>query len=153
MDYGKFANKFGGVKKAQITLEADTFVLIQQGDKAGGRWQIALPGVEVPEEVKKTERVEVGEVKPGQNLWLIGCVKKWDPKKQFGFLLADGADDVFVHRNDLPEEIRHMRNLVGAEIAFELGQSEDGKPRAVTCRPIIQPGGRLGQWQLRRNQQ
>lgn len=155
MDYGKFANMFPGVKKAQILQQNDDFVLVQQGDNAGGRWLITLPGVNpdlVPLEDKGTDGCsDETAVEPGPNLLLIGCVKRWDARKNFGFLLADGADDVFIHRTDLPPEIHDIRNLVGAEIAFELSFTEDGKPKAVNAKPIIQPSADGATWQLRRS--
>jgi len=156
MDYGRFANQFPGVKKAQIT-QCDHFALVQESDRPGGRWQITLPGIEpmfteeTPDDVQRSKQPPPPPVAvaPCEGLWLIGCVKKWDPKKQFGFMIADGADDVFIHRNDLPQEIQGIRNLMGVEMAFELMLGDDGKRKVKTVRPLIQPNGRGG-WQLRR---
>lgn len=174
MDYGRFANHFPGIKKAQLLPHDAHFTLVQEGDSAGGRWQITLFGVDPLPKEENVEEIsfENGEtrkpgrdrdrdreravdrappvvIEPTESLWLIGCVKKWDGKKQFGFIVADGADDVFLHRNDLPESLQGQRNMLGVELAFELGTSEDGKPRVLTTRPLIQPDGRGG-WQLRR---
>lgn len=157
MDYGRFANKFPGVKKAQLLQLETDFTLVQQDSTAGGRWLITLPGVD-PEAVMEAEEARphkgpapaVGEaIRPSGSFWLIGCVKKWDPKKHFGFLVADGADDVFVHRNDLPEEMKSIRQMLGIEMAFELDVSEEGKLKAKTVRPLIQPDA-TGGWQFRR---
>jgi len=163
MDYGRFANRFPGTKKAQI-MQCDTFQLIPESDNTGGRWQIALLGVDPvvvaeaaadsapPRQAERTsERSNAppGPIAPSEGLWLIGCVKKWDPKKHFGFLVADGADDVFVHRNDLPPELQGNTNLMGVEMAFELMHGDDGKVKVRNAKPLIQPNGRGG-WQLRR---
>lgn len=160
LNYGRFSNAFPGVKKAQILAEPDFFVLIQESESAGGKWQIALPGVDpfaqqrpqaclVEQEVSDAGD-ELLDIQPSSLMWLIGCVKRWDAKKQFGFLLADGADDVFIHKNDLPADLHNVKDLVGVEIAFELAIGENGKPKAVNARPIIQPND-TGGWQLRRS--
>jgi len=46
MDYGRFANRFSGVKKQQLLPHKDELVLIQQDSNSGGRWKIAVPGCE-----------------------------------------------------------------------------------------------------------
>jgi len=90
-------------------------------------------------------------IEPSPNLWLIGCIKKWDQRKGFGFLVADGADDVFVHRNDLPQELQAITsNLQGAEFAFELEVGDNGKLRARQLRALLTPDFRDGGWMLRR---
>jgi len=177
MDYGKFANAFTGVKKLQLE---NHFTLIPESNDVGGRWQITLPGVDplppveerggrpmspgperlprpsssrplqdqsrLPPSVKGRTRIE-----PSPNLWLIGCIKKWDQRKGFGFLVADGADDVFVHRNDLPPELQGFHgNLQGAEFAFELEVADSGKLRAKQIRALLTPDFHAGGWMLRR---
>jgi len=160
MDYGRFANQFPGVKKAQLLpLESD-FTLIQLDSNAGGRWKITLPGVD-PQDLEESDEVRpkassgavpgggMAKLAPSEHFWLIGCIKKWDAKRHFGFLVADGADDVFVHKNDLPDEMKNMRHMMGVEMAFELEISDEGKLKAKTIRPLIRPDGRGG-WQFRR---
>lgn len=158
MDYGRFAAHFAGKKKTQVEPH---FTLIQDKGGSGGRWTIARIGVEPPAEEEraalhrppakpkepKAPRQQQS-VSPSEGLWLIGHVKKWSDKGDFGFLIADGADDVFVHRNDLPQEAI-SRNMVGVEMAFELGSSEDGKLKVLTARPLVGASANGG-WELRR---
>lgn len=158
MDYGKFANAFPGTKKAQLEPH---FVLVpeREGD-SGGRWQITLPGVEpLPPDHDREERLQRDErrsqssghpaIKPSESLWLIGFIKRWD-KKGFGFLEADGADNVFVHRNELPPELHPNKvSMVGIEMAFELQVTPEGKLRAKSTRVLLTPDGRGG-WSIRR---
>lgn len=167
MDYGKFSNAFAGVKKPQLEGH---FTLVPESSDAGGRWQITLPGVDPlpPEERERSlgepraakagarsasqgaREARPAPLEPSATLWLIGCVKKWDQRKNFGFLIADGADDVFIHRNDLPPELQAWNgSLIGAEVAFELEISETGKLRAKQVRALLAPDAR-GAWTLRR---
>jgi len=162
MDYGKFSNAFAGVKKAQLE---DHFTLVPEGQDAGGRWQITLPGVDPlppeereargPEREREREREREPRprpliMEPSSSMWLVGFVKKWDQRKNFGFLVANGLPDVFMHRNDLPADLQTFRgSLQGVEMAFELGSAEDGKLRATSVRALLEPDGRGG-WQMRR---
>jgi len=150
MDYGKFANAFPGVKKSQLEGH---FTLVQEGEDAGGRWQITLPGVDpLPpgRDGEKEPRYRPGGLEPSETLWLTGFIKKWDQKKNFGFIAAEGVDDVFMHRNDMPPELQAWRgSLLGVEVAFQLEAAEAGKMRAVSVRGLLRPDGRGG-WQLRR---
>jgi len=160
MDYGKFSNAFAGVKKQQ--LEAH-FTLVMEGKEAGGRWQITLPGVQplTTEEREAQEAVEGRAVEreprgrpppqePSEVMWLVGCVRRWDQKKNFGFLEVEGLDDVFLHRNDLPPDLQAFRGgLQGAQLAFELAVNDEGRLRIKTARALLEPDGRGG-WQLRR---
>lgn len=162
MDHGKFANAFPGVKKSQLEPH---FILVPEGITSGGRWQVMLPGVDplTPEERAAREHV-AGETRtprnepidpplalePSDSLRLIGCVKKWDQKRGYGFVVADGADDVFLHRSDLPPEVRAWRgDFKGAEMTFMLGEAEDGKLKAVDVHLLLVPDEE-GRWQLRR---
>lgn len=160
MDYGKFSNAFPGVKKQQ--LEAH-FTLVMEGNEAGGRWQITLPGVE-PLTTEEREAQEAAEGRaereprgrppsqePSEVMWLVGCVRRWDMKKNFGFLEVEGLDDVFLHRNDLPPDLQALRGgLQGAQLAFELAVNDEGRFRIKTARALLEPDGRGG-WQLRRS--
>jgi len=159
MDHGKFANAFPGVKKSQLE---PYFRLVPEGPNSGGRWQVMLPGQEplAPEELRarEAEQAEVtGEVvlpplslEPSATLRLIGCVKKWDARKGYGFVVADGADDVFLHRNDLPPEVRNWRgDLEGAELTFMLDAGTDRRLKAMNVHMLLVPDEE-GKWQLRR---
>lgn len=161
MDYGKFANAFPGVKKSQLEPH---FVLVPESINSGGRWQVTLPGVDPmsPEEREARERVDVANrepkppseepllLEPSNTLRLIGCIKKWDSKKGFGFVAADGADDVFVHMNDLPPEVQGWKNnFEGVELTFELIMADDHRLKATNVHLLLQPDMEGG-WQLRR---
>jgi len=169
MDHGKFANAFPGVKKSQL---GPHFVLVPEGS-AGGRWQVTLPGIDplTPEEREAREKVEAEEredrkpeaakeprvpeppplvLEPSATLRLIGCIKKWDRKRGYGFVNADGAHNVFLHRNDLPPEVRGWRgDFEGAEVTFQLETSREGKLKAVDVHLLLVPDNE-GRWQLRR---
>jgi len=159
MDHGKFANAFPGVKKLQLEPH---FRLVPEGPNSGGRWQVMLLGQEplAPEELRAREAEQaevVGEtappplaLEPSATLRLIGCVKKWDAKKGYGFVVADGADDVFLHRNDLPPEVRNWRgDLEGVELTFMLDAATDRRLKAVSVHMLLVPD-EDGNWQLRR---
>lgn len=167
MDHGKFANAFPGVKKSQLEPH---FVLTPEGN-AGGRWQVTLPGVEPlsPEEREARERLEADEreerrltakepppepplvLEPSATLRLCGFIKKWDRKRGYGFVVADGASNVFLHRNDLPPEVRSWRgDFEGAEVTFALDASQEGKLKAVDVHLLLVPDSE-GRWQLRRS--
>jgi len=178
IDYGKFAAKFTGVKKVQIkphfqlvqiesnaggrwtiALEGVSVPdeLPEEAKDAGAAIEALRRGREAGEgererkpKVARKGQPPGGAIEPSPTLWLIGCVKKWDEKKGYGFLVADGADNVFIHRNDLPPEMpwRSSAGIVGSEVAFELVM-ENGKLRAKTVRALIGPNG-FGGWVLRR---
>jgi len=180
MDYGKFANAFTGVKKLQLenhfTLvpESDDaggrWQITLPGvdplppveDREGvpsspGPERLPRPSSSRPIQDRGREQKRPSldggraRVEPSPNLWLIGCIKKWDQRKGFGFLIADGADDVFVHRNDLPPELQGITgNLQGAEFAFELEVADTGKLRAKQIRALLTPDFHAGGWMLRR---
>lgn len=179
MDYGKFANAFTGVKKLQ--LENHFTLVAESSDAGGrwqitlpgvdplppiedregrprspGPERLPRPSSSRPIQDQNRHRpgsVQGGSarIEPSPNLWLIGCIKKWDQRKGFGFLVADGADDVFVHRNDLPPELQGFHgNLQGAEFAFELDVADTGKLRAKQIRALLTPDFHAGGWMLRR---
>jgi len=151
MDHGKFANAFPGVKKSQLEPH---FVLVPEDTSySGGRWQVMLPGVEekLPRQPRKgLDAVEPLIVEPSATLRLIGSVKKWDRKRGYGFVEADGVDDVFLHRNDLPPEVRSWRgDFEGVELTFVLDAAAEGKLKAVDVHLLLVPDNEGG-WQLRR---
>lgn len=93
---------------------------------------------------------ELLALEPSSTLRLIGYVKKWDRQRGYGFVEADGVDDVFLHRNDLPPEVRSWRgNFEGVEVTFVLDAPEDGKLKAVDVHILLIPDNE-GRWQLRR---
>jgi len=160
MDYGKFSNAFPGVKKSQLQ---DTFELVPEGSTSGGRWQITLKGVDpmTPEEREAKEMDEVGSTKtpldnseplvlePSSSLRLFGIVKKWNPRKGYGFVASDGYSDIFLHKNQLPSEVQSWNgSFEGCEMTFELEAGEDMKLKAVNAHLLLQPDAQ-GDWQLR----
>lgn len=159
MDHGKFANAFPGVKKSQLEPH---FRLVPEGPNSGGRWQVMLPDQEPldPAELRarEAEQAEASgdpaapplSLEPSATLRLIGCVKKWDARKGYGFVVADGADDVFLHRNDLPHEVRNWRgDLEGVELTFMLDAQSERRLKAMNVHMLLVPDEE-GQWQLRR---
>lgn len=174
MDYGKFSNAFAGVKKG--SLEGH-FEFVAESGNAGGRWTILLPGAEPPaprpaREGPPRERggrgmdrgMDRGDrgrmpppgrgrgapvLEPSPGLWLIGCIRRWDERKQYGFVCADGADDIFVHANDLPVELQQWGDKHGIEVCVELDVAPDGKLKVANLRALLGPDGRGG-WVFRR---
>jgi len=160
MDYGKFSNAFPGVKKSQLQ---DTFDLIPEGSSSGGRWQITLKGVDPmpPEELdessdnKDKPRMPASDsseplvLEPSPSLRLFGVIKKWNPKKGYGFVASDGYSDIFLHKNQLPAEVhRWSGSFEGCEMTFELEAGEDMKLKAMNVHLLLQPDAQ-GDWQLR----
>lgn len=158
MDLGKFSKHFKGVKKGQLEPH---FVLVSQDENSSGRFQITLDGVDPlpwpdndrqrgarPREAEETMDAPAF-IQPSEHLWLIGCVKKWDAKKGYGFLEADGVDNVFLHRSDLPPELQSQQaSLIGVEFCFELEGDDAGKTRARSARALIRRDA-AGDWILR----
>lgn len=70
-----------------------------------------------------------------------GILRRWNDERGFGFIApADGGPDVFVHISAFPRD--GARPVIGEALVFELGRSDDGKPRAVR---IFRPAsGRRG---------
>jgi len=55
-----------------------------------------------------------------------GTVKWFDPKKGYGFIVADGVGDVFVHYSDI-EQVKGFRSLrEGQLVSFTLISSDKG---------------------------
>jgi CspA family cold shock protein len=74
---------------------------------------------------------------------VTGKVIRFDEIKGYGFIRPDdGGEDVFVHANDLLD--RGTRISVGAQVEFDLVESERG-PKACDVRfPGGQPAGQMG---------
>lgn len=58
-----------------------------------------------------------------------GTVKWFDPKKGYGFITAEGGQDVFVHWRDIISDDGFKTLEDGQKVSFEVVQSEKG-PRA-----------------------
>ncbi|MBL8299887.1 MAG: excalibur calcium-binding domain-containing protein [Rhodanobacteraceae bacterium] len=59
-----------------------------------------------------------------------GTLDSWNDDRGFGFIApAHGGVRVFVHISEFPRS--STRPLVGERLGYELGRSEDGRPRAV----------------------
>ncbi len=51
----------------------------------------------------------------------------------FGFIKTEEEKDLFFHRNDL-EGVEFASLNEGQEVEFEMGQGQDGRPKAVKVR-------------------
>jgi len=173
-DFGKLAAHFKGVKKVQ--LQEHFSLWPERGaTKSSGRWRIGFESCKDQADPNDDARDDYDAdeddailgrqppeaprgpiiIAPSPSLWLIGYIRKWDVRKGYGFIAADGADDVFVHKRDLPPELQSMSSrggadgLQGVEFAFELHVEKQGKLRASQLRALLTPDGRSG-WQVRR---
>jgi len=61
-----------------------------------------------------------------------GTIKKL-MDKGYGFIKAEGEEDLFFHSNNL-EGVEFNSLSEGQEVKFEKGQGRDGRPEAVTVR-------------------
>ena len=67
-----------------------------------------------------------------------GKVKFFSAEKGFGFLSYDDGEDVFVHRDALPEGVTELKK--GQRVEFEAGVDprNPGRARAENVRPIAE---------------
>ena len=65
-----------------------------------------------------------------------GIIKWFDAKKGYGFINADGQEDIFVHFSNI--EMSGFRKLdMGDEIEFEIKDSKEGKgPEALNVKIV-----------------
>ncbi len=61
-----------------------------------------------------------------------GTIKKLTDRG-FGFITAEGEEDLFFHSNSL-EGVEFNSLSEGQEVQFEEGQGRDGRPAAVNVR-------------------
>ncbi len=59
-----------------------------------------------------------------------GRIKKFFRARGFGFLLQDGAPDIFFHVQDSRIEDEDLLQP-GAHVTFEISEQYDGRPRAI----------------------
>ncbi len=62
-----------------------------------------------------------------------GFLKTWKDDRGFGFIKPDdGSGDIFIHITELRGASRRPNR--GDTIIYQVGQSEDGRPKAVNAR-------------------
>ena len=55
-----------------------------------------------------------------------GTIRWFNPRKGYGFIARDGADDVFVHASSIARvPLRELRN--GSRVAFEIRSGRNGE--------------------------
>ncbi len=59
-----------------------------------------------------------------------GTVKKWDTSKNFGFIVSDDDEELFVHVNDLDATVQPKRLVPGQRVGFDIVREMKGD-RAV----------------------
>ena len=94
-------------------------------------------------------------LEPSSTLRLHGFVKAWGKMKGHGLIESSGAifNDVFLHRNDLPPEVRDQRlDFLGADVSFVLLWPQGGRPLATQVHLLVEAAG-TGRWQLSRRLQ
>jgi len=120
-DYGRFGAEFAGVKKRQLEPHFD---FVQLDDRAGGRWEIRLPGAGGSASSASRE----------QGRSARGSILFYDKAKGYGFINTPDypGDDIFFPRASLPRGLQESRgdDIRGLEVDFEFFIKEDGKPRA-----------------------
>ena len=63
-----------------------------------------------------------------------GTVKWFNEKKGYGFISSEGADDVFVHYNDITAD--GFKTLSeGQAVEYEIGEGQRG-PSAKNVKPV-----------------
>ena len=94
-------------------------------------------------------------LEPSYSLRLHGFVKVWGKMKGHGLIESSGVifNDVFLHRNDLPPEVRDQRlDFLGADVSFALDWPQGGKARATQVHLLVEADS-TGRWQLSRRLQ
>lgn len=78
---------------------------------------------------------------PGDGRRCYGRIRKLDRAKGYGFIEVPGEQDVFFLPSGLPKDMAESRdNLSGIDVSFDLGISQEGKPRATGILPGPPPG-------------
>ena len=88
-------------------------------------------------------------IAPAAALRAVGNVARWDEQNGSGFIAVDGMKNVFVHKSELPAEIRDWNGSIrGCEVTFTVEEA-DGQLKARDVHVLIQSDG-AGGWELRR---
>ncbi len=64
-----------------------------------------------------------------------GVVKWFDNEKGYGFISANGGDDVFVHKNSIREHNNDKELHEGAAVTFDVVEKEKG-PMAINVQRL-----------------
>lgn len=143
-DYGKFANKFKGIKKKQLEEHFDIVNLDERG--AGHAQRIELREGDADADVEADGPGVDGDVEApsmddpaiplGPGVQPHGVIRNYDAKKGYGFILCPGyPEDIYFARIALPTNFhgknpRDMPNLAGIQVSFEFQPDSDKGPRA-----------------------
>lgn len=67
---------------------------------------------------------------------MTGTVKFFDSKRGFGFINGSDGKEMFVHFSQIDSKgFKTLRD--GERVEYELGEGRNGKPMAVSVKPIL----------------
>jgi CspA family cold shock protein len=64
-----------------------------------------------------------------------GVVKWFNNEKGYGFISANGGDDIFVHKNSVRGEVNDKELHEGSQVTFDVVEKEKG-PMAINVQKL-----------------